>query len=121
MRLLLDAHLPPELARQLRRRGVDAVHLRDWMGSDLLDASDDRILSIARSDRRVLVTYDCRTIPPLIVGWAEAGRSHAGVILVDERTCRPNDIGGLMRALLRLAETAGEGRWGDRVVFLQPG
>ncbi|MBI2865513.1 MAG: DUF5615 family PIN-like protein [Chloroflexi bacterium] len=30
MRLLLDEHLPPPLATQLSRHGIDAVALRDW-------------------------------------------------------------------------------------------
>ena len=60
-----------------------------------------------------------RTIPPLLKTWAEEGRTHGGVIFVDERTISPADIGGLVRALGELVKLAGSWDWMDRVVFLQ--
>jgi hypothetical protein len=35
------------------------------------------------------VTDDLRTIPPLLQAWAASGHCHRGVIVIDERTCRP--------------------------------
>ena len=82
-------------------------------------ASDETLLTAAFQHRRVLVTYDCRTIPVLLKEWGEAGQHYAGVILVDERTLRPNDIGGLLRALCELASQRGQDDWLDRVIYLR--
>ena len=54
MRLLIDANLPPRLARALAEHGHDAVHAAA-LGAD---PGDDAILQIARRDRRVIVTQD---------------------------------------------------------------
>jgi hypothetical protein len=118
MRLLLDSHLPSALPRQLCRHDVDAMALADWMAGSYRNAADDQILEAAHSDRRVLVTYDVRTIPALLVEWAETGRHHGGIALVDDRTLPPNDVGGLLRALLRLVQSSGGEAWEDRVVYL---
>jgi len=73
----------------------------------------------AAKQRLTLVTYDRRTIPPLLKLWAEEGRSHGGVIFVDEKTISPADIGGLVRALISLAREVGEVDWTDQVYFLR--
>ncbi|MDI3298729.1 MAG: DUF5615 family PIN-like protein [Bacillota bacterium] len=118
MRLLLDEHIGPAVAKALARAGVDAVALREWRSGRFLEAPDEEILSEAAEEARVLVTFDQRTVPPLLKAWAEAGRSHGGVIFVDYRTLPPNDVGGMARALLRLNERLGEAEWRDRVVYL---
>ena len=41
------------------------------------------------NQKLTLVTYDRRTIPPLLKDWAEEGRPHAGVIFVDEKDHLP--------------------------------
>ena len=119
MRLLLDSHLPVALGKRLRDTGLDVVALSEWLGGDYRTASDDRVLEAALADHRVLVTYDCRTIPRLLKDWAESGRHHAGVVLVDEVTIRPSDVGGLLRALTQLAERSQARDCADRVVFLR--
>lgn len=118
MRLLLDVHLSPALARRLQQEGIDAVAVQDWLGGNYRRAPDDQLLAAAAVDERVLVTYDCQTIPPLLKQWAETGQQHGGVILVDEKTIRPNDLGGLLRALRSLVARSGEDHWRNRVVFL---
>lgn len=119
MRLLLDAHVSPAVARGLQSGGVDAVAVRDWQGGAFRSAPDDRLLEAAALEGRVLVSYDCRTLPPLLKEWAESGQHHGGVILVDEKTVRPNDVGGLIRALHVLAAANDELEWEDRVLFVQ--
>jgi predicted nuclease of predicted toxin-antitoxin system len=118
MRILLDSHLPSALARQLQRHEIDAVPLAGWMEGIYRNAADEQILEAAYSDRRVLVTYDVRTVPPLLVEWAETGQHHGGVVLVDDRTLPPNDVGGLLRALLLLIHSGGDEAWEDRVLYL---
>jgi hypothetical protein len=73
----------------------------------------------AATHRWTLVTYDRRTIPPLLKAWAEAGQHHGGVIFVDEKTISPSDIGGQVRALTSLAREAAAWEWIDRVCFLR--
>ena len=121
MRLLLDAHLSPAIAQLLTAEGTDAVSLRDWHGGNYRHAPDDQILMAALAEGRVLVTFDRRSIPPLVKVWAEAGRHYAGVVVINRKTIRQNDIGGLIRALLALVKDAGEQDWQDRLAFLQPG
>ena len=68
-----------------------------------------------------LVTYDRRTIPPLLKLWAEEERCHGGVIFVDDTTISPADLGGLVRALISLARQVGEMDWTNQVYFLRSG
>jgi hypothetical protein len=66
-----------------------------------------------------LVTYDRRTIPPLLKAWAEETHSHAGVIFVDEKTIFPADIGGLVKSLGVPVKQTRTWDWTDRIVFLR--
>ncbi len=78
------------------------------------------VLQGAAEDGLTLVTYDLKTIPPVLVEWGASGRSHGGVILVDDRTIAPADFGGLARALLACFEAQGTWDWADRIVYLKP-
>lgn len=118
MRLLLNSHIASAVAQDLRRAGMDALALSEWLEGNYRNATDDLLLASALSDQRVLVTYDCRTIPPLLKMLAESGGHHAGVVLVDELTLRQRDIGALVRAIEKLALETGDEDWKDRVVFL---
>jgi predicted nuclease of predicted toxin-antitoxin system len=62
VQLLLDDHTPSVVAEGLRRTGVDAVALAEWLGGLFREAEDELILSRAADDGRVLVTYDRRTV-----------------------------------------------------------
>jgi hypothetical protein len=121
LKLLLDEHISPEVASGLRRRiRALAVHaLVDWEGGNFLGQDDAACLREAAVQGLTLVTYDRRTIPPLLKAWAEEGRSHGGVIFVDEKTISPADIGGLVRALTTLAREAGVWDWTNRIAFLR--
>jgi hypothetical protein len=119
MRLPLDEHVSPAVAQGLSRTGKDAVALRSWLNGQHLEAEDQAILAEAVRDVRVVVTYDQRTILPLLKLWAETGWGHAGVVFVDHRSIPPDDIGGLERTLAELDERMGALDWADRVVFLQ--
>ena len=123
LKLLLDEHVPPALAEELPRHEprLDAVALQVFREGALLGEPDPVILTAAAADRRTLVTYDLKTIPPLLKAWAEAGQQHGGVIFVDRRTLEPSDVGGLIRALNVLLEARGELDWTDRVEYLRAG
>ena len=118
--LLLDEHISPEVAVGLRRRkGVSAIALAEWETGQFLGQEDAILLRAAAAQGMTLVTYDRRTIPPLLKGWAEVGRPHGGVIFVDDKTLSPGDIGGLVRALGDLFHETGTWDWVDRVCFVR--
>ena len=146
LHLLLDEHISPKVAAGLsaQRSELPVVALADWQGGQYLGVPDAVLLTAAHElglaglkleglkleglkieggrgegQALTLVTYDLRTIAPLLKEWGEQGRTHGGVIFVDERTLAPNDFGGLVRALAELWDAQGEWTWTNRVVFLQ--
>jgi hypothetical protein len=121
LRLLLDEHISPDVADGLRRRAASlVVHCLAELQSGILLGKDDSVLlEHAARQRLTLVTYDLRTIPPLLKSWTEAGRTHGGVIFVDEKTISPADIGGLIQALLTVARQTKRWDWTDRICFLR--
>jgi hypothetical protein len=123
LKLLLDEHISPEVANGVQRRNRSLVvqSMVEWESGNFLGKEDSVCLLEAARQRLTLVTYDRRTIPPLLKLWAEEGRSHGGVIFVDEKTISPADIGRLVRALISLAGEAGEIDWANQVYFLRRG
>jgi predicted nuclease of predicted toxin-antitoxin system len=121
LKLLLDEHISPDVAEGVRRRNrALAIHwMAEWEDGSLLGKDDFECLQEASAEGLTLVTYDRRTIPPLLKTWAEEGRQHSGVIFVDEKTISPADIGGLVRALIKLAKETAKWDWTDRVYFLR--
>jgi hypothetical protein len=121
LRLLTDEHISPAVARQgsARCRGIRIVATREWEQGHLLSATDEVVLQKAHEQKLTLVTFDLRTIPPLLRLWAEQGVDHSGVVLVDERTLPQDDIGGLVHALCALWRAQNDMDWTNRVVFLR--
>ena len=93
-----------------RNRSLVIHSIVQWENGNFLGKEDSVCLLEAAKQRLTLVTYDRRTIPPLLKLWAEEERSHGGVIFVDEKTISPADIGGLVRALI-FARGRGRGKW----------
>lgn len=121
LKLLLDEHISPDVADGLRRRNrALVIHwMAEWEGGNFLGKEDFACLLEAAEQDLTLVTYDRRTIPQLLKAWAEEGRRHGGVVFVDEKTISPANIGGLVRALIRLYKETGKWDWTDRVYFLR--
>lgn len=121
LNLLLDEHISPDVAKGLRRtvRKIVVLALAEWEDGSFLGQDDAAFLRAASSQKLTLVTYDRRTIPPLLKSWAEAGLHHGGVIFVDEKTILPGDIGGLVRALAALAKESQNWDWSNRICFLR--
>jgi predicted nuclease of predicted toxin-antitoxin system len=81
LRLLLDANLSPRrIAARLREAHHDVLALAEDVAFEGLPDPD--VLELATSERRVLVTRNSRDFAPLARQWAEAQRSHAGLILI---------------------------------------
>src|SRR6202789_1620539 len=123
LKLLLDEHMSPSVSAGLRRRNrtLEVICMSEWEGGAFLGQDDSTCLGIAATQGLTLVTYDRRTIPPLLKVWAEEERTHGGVIFVDEKTISPADIGRLICALISLAREAGEMDWTNQVYFLRSG
>lgn len=120
LHFLLDEHLSPDLVEAVERRrpGVRITAIGNWRNGAYLGADDDTLIAAAHHDQLTLVTYDRRTIVPLLSRLAAAQASHGGVVLVDDRTVAANDIGGLARALTALWEAFHAADWTDRIVYL---
>jgi Domain of unknown function (DUF5615) len=121
LRLLLDEHISPEVAEGVRRRnhGASVLAMAEWEDGAFLGQDDATCLREAAAQGLTLVTYDRRTIPPLLKTWAEEGRRHGGVIFVDDKTLSPADIGGLVKAVSKVLDETGKWNWIDRVYFLR--
>jgi len=120
LKLLIDEHISPDVSIGLRRgnRTIVVHAMTEWEDGNFLGQDDAACLWEAKSQKLTLVTYDRRTIPPLLKTWGEEGRSHAGVIFVDEKIIGPSDIGGLVWALTTLVKEARGWVWTDRICFL---
>jgi hypothetical protein len=120
LRLLLDEHVSPAIASQLaiHRPELKVTTMPSWERGAYLSAPDDVVLRAAYAAELTLVTYDLRTIPILLKQWSEEETPHGGVIFVDTKTIAPNDLGGLVRALVQLCDAHGSARWRNRVVYL---
>jgi hypothetical protein len=121
LKLLLDEHISPDVAEGLRRRNRALVvhYMTEWEGGNFLGRDDSACLQHAAKQGLTLVTYDRRTIPPLLKTWTEEERTHGGVVFVDEKTISPADIGGLVRALTQLSKETGRWDWTNRIYFLR--
>ena len=121
LRLLLDEHISPTIAEQLRvkRPKMEVISLQEWGNGGYLGLSDEVILTSAIKEGLTLVTYDQRTIAPLIKLWSEEGKSHGGVIFIDWRTLAPHNFGGLVKALCTLWDAQSDLSWTDRALYLK--
>jgi hypothetical protein len=121
LKLLLDEHISPGVAHGLRRKSgkPNSLSLGEWEQGRFLSQPDDLLLSEAAAQKLTLVTYDLRTIPPLLKVWAESGRNHGGVIFVDQKTIPPSDIGALIRSLQMLYKESAKWNWTNRICFLR--
>jgi len=81
LRLLLDANLSSRrIGGPLREQGHDVRGVADE--PDLEGLDDESVLELATRDERILITRNSRDFAPICRIWAEAGRDHAGVILI---------------------------------------
>ena len=121
LKLLLDEHISPAVADGLGRNhgALVVICMAEWESGEFLGQDDSASLEQAAAQGLTLVTYDLRTIPPLLKAWAEEERKHGGVIFVDEKTISPSDTGGLVRALTSLFRKTAKWDWTNRVCFLR--
>lgn len=121
LRLLLDIHIMPVVAAQILRIRPECPieSLLRWRNGTYRTATDTEILEAAHRDATTLVTYDQRTIPLLLRNWAIRDRAHSGVIFVDGKTIRMDDVGGQVRSLTALWDAHQEEDWTNMVHYLR--
>ena len=119
--LLLDENLSPEIVRQIaeKRPEISITSVYHWHEGQFKGLPDETILSVAKQEGLTLVTYDQKTILPLLIQWGAAGTNHAGVIFIDDRSIASNQFGVLVRALMVLWDTSHADTWINRVDFLR--
>jgi hypothetical protein len=85
IKLLLDSHVPADVAGALRalRRDVDVQHVSTWLDAAFVNASDDVWLEACWQDKRALVSKDRATLPGWMALRIAEGKEHAGVLFYD--------------------------------------
>lgn len=119
MRLLLDAHVSgPRLATPLREQGHDVRAVDEERELD--GWTDEALLALAATEKRVLVTFDVKDFPDIARRWAEAERPHAGLAIVVG--IDHGEFGEILRTLESLfGERSKQAEWSDRTCFVSRG
>ncbi len=117
--LLLDEHISPSVAEQIRakRPEIDVCSIYAWRDGKFAGQTDWDLLDALSRDPRVLVTYDKQ----MLAEWGaifDGGMPFAGVVFVDRRTIAPADTGGLVRALIELWDRHRAASWVNRMEWL---
>ena len=102
LRLLLDEHFSPEIARQLRSQGHDVLAAPER--ADLHGFSDRELLRVATAERRTIVTENVADFAELHRQSILGGEPHAGLVFTSPRRYprTRRGIGKLVRALAGL-------------------
>jgi hypothetical protein len=114
LKLLLDEHLSPEIARQLRQRGHDVVAVGER--ADLKGRPDRIHFASLPVEQRAIVTRDLGDFRPLLAEQLRGGARTYGLVCVPRRfSLNREGVGPLVRALHALLRAHPES---DAVVAL---
>jgi hypothetical protein len=123
LRYLLDENISPVACEQIARKNpeiyVESVYR--WQGGIFVGQTDDRVLQAATVASLTLVTYDLKTIPPLLTELSSDNEAHAGIVFVEDATIRKDDFGRLVNALLAHWQRYHEDDWTNRIAVLTAG
>lgn len=98
MRLLLDEHLSPEIARQLRQRGHDVIAVAER--PDLRGRPDRVHFASQSQEQRAIVSRDLVDFRALLADELRGGGSTYGLVCVPRRfSLNREGIGRLVNAL----------------------
>ncbi len=120
--LLTDELITYVVAEQVKakRPDVEITSVYVWQGGAYTGIPDENLLNAAATEGRTLITYDQKTISPILSAWGYIGQDHAGIIFVDELSIRQRDIGGLVLAIIALWDETKEWEWKNVISFLRP-
>ncbi|MGH8861363.1 MAG: DUF5615 family PIN-like protein [Jatrophihabitantaceae bacterium] len=104
MAVLLDEMLSGAIAGQVRTRGSDGVPVVE--DPTLVGTADEDLLAHAAVAQCVLVTVNVADFSAIATDWRAAGRGHAGLIYVTNRTFAQDRyfVGAIVSALAALSD-----------------
>jgi len=103
VRLLLDEHFSPEIARQLRARGHDVIAVKEH--PELIGRADRVHFASMPKQRRAIVTQDLGDFRPLLTHAMRAGAKTYGLVCVPSRVSLSRGaIGQVVDALEQLLQ-----------------
>jgi predicted nuclease of predicted toxin-antitoxin system len=104
VRLLLDEHLSPEIARQLRARRHDVQAAVER--ADQVSLPDQELFARMAAERRAILTNNVPDYVKLFNAALGQGEEHHGLLLVDDRSMprARNTIGLFVRVLDELLQ-----------------
>jgi hypothetical protein len=120
VRLLLDEHYSPDIARQLRNLGHDVIAVAEE--SSLVGLSDEVQFATSPAQRRAIVTENVGDFRPLLDAAVRKGAVNYGLICVSPKRFprSKREIGRMVRALDQfLGEHGGEEALRDQEHWLQ--
>ena len=118
MKLLLDEHYTPEIARELRARGHDVLAVKER--PELVSRSDRLLFAAMAAEKRAIATEDVGDFRPLVIEVVARGTDHYGLLCISRRRYPRSRqaIGLLVEALdhfmtahPRVDALAGSERW----------
>ena len=118
---LTDEQISYVVAEQVqgKRPEIPIMSVRNWRGGAFQGKADTSLLRAAAKEGLTLMTYDQRTIPPVLTEWGAVGEEHTGVLFVDGLTIPQSDIGGLVRALIAHWDLTHDWEWKNAISFLR--
>ena len=119
--LLVDENISPEVRYQIKVQSPEVLifSVFTWQDARFKAQPDELILEAVSVQGLALVTFDQKTILPLLSRMGQSGINHSGVIFADQRSIRSNNIGLLCRSLLDLWSRCKNDDWTNRVEYLR--
>lgn len=120
--LLTDEQISYIVAEQVqaKRPDIPITSVRAWRSGTFQGKTDESLLRAAAEEGLTFVTYDLKTIPPVLSEWGVTGEAHAGVLFVDGLTIPQSDVGGLVHALIAQWDLTQAWEWKNLISFLRP-
>ena len=113
IRFLADADLDFAIVQGVRRR-EPSVDFKSANDAGLEELPDDKVLEIAASEGRVLVSHDKRTMPVHFAARIRLGLRSPGVLLAVPRAT----VGEVVDSLLIIWSASSESDWADQIHYL---
>ena len=118
---ILDENISPVVAVQVSQKAPDVVifSISHWHNGEYLNTDGAVILQQAFDENLTLITFDLSTIRPLLKAWSEDGRSHGGVIFIDDKTIASNNHGKIVKSIIQVSEQLKRSDFINGVMFLR--